>query len=1110
PPGKRFCGDCGEALQGHPAVQSSAPVPSEPAVRVTSEQPDTALIDGERKTVTALFADIKGSMDLMEDLDPEQARQLVDPALKLMINAAQRYDGYIVQSTGDGIFALFGAPVAHEDHPQRALYAALRMQEDMRRYSAKLREAGNPPVEARFGVNTGEVVVRSIATGSHQEYTPIGHSTSLAARMQALAPTGSIATTDAARRLCEGYFSFRSLGLTRIKGVHEPLEIFEVVGLGPLRTRLQRSASRGLTRFVGRQREIEAMKYAGDQARSGHGQIVSAVAEAGVGKSRLFFEFKAVASSGWTILEAFSVSHGKASSYLPIIDLLRGYFRIESQDDSRQRREKIAGKITVLDRALEDTLSYLYALLGTADDNNALAQMDAEVKQRRTLEAIKRIVLRESLNQPLILIFEDLHWIDDDTAVLLNLLADSIGTARILLLVNYRPEYSHRWGNKSYYTQLRLDPLGPESAEEMLDAILTSPAPRSDNLPLARSVAGEGKRGEKPRAGEGSDLAPLKRLIIERTEGNPFFMEETVQALFDEGALIRNGIVRLVKPLADLTIPPTVQAIIASRIDRLPPEHKELVQTLAVIGKEFRLGLIERIASKPDDQLRHELDDLQAAEFIYEQAASGDIEYAFKHALTLEVAYNSILSERRKLLHQHTALAIEQLFSDRLDDHVADLAHHYKQSGEVSKAVHFLRLAGESAVQRSSHQEAGEFFNSALKMLIRLPENRERERTELELRLALLRSLVTTKGYAAAELEDLNRITVELSGQLNDPRLHFTALMFDWAFHQMRRDLESAARSAERALQLANEAADPFLLVHGNYASGVLFLFRGEVGEAIERLEQARQVYQPRPLQDEPQDPGVTSLAFLSLTLWIGGYPDRALSASDEALALARRIAHPLSLAAALTYRALLHLCRREPADAAQSGEEAHDLTTRHGFQYWSALSSTYRNVAIAEMARDGERIADIVESISSYRATGSGLGAGLIMVGLASSYLNAGRTEQVLATVAQALANTERTGAKLSNAELYRLKGEALLRIKSSFAQEARSCFEMAITTARHQQARAWQLRAATSLARLLAGQGRREEARPILAEIYGWFSEGFDTADLQEAKMLLDHLSS
>jgi class 3 adenylate cyclase len=510
-PSSNFCGKCGASLAKHESAASGIPAARKSAadIRVVAEEAETSALDGERKTVTALFADIKGSTELMEDLDPEEARAIIDPALKVMIEAAHRYEGYVVQSTGDGILALFGAPVAHEDHPQRALFAALRMQEELHSYSAKVVADGGMPIEGRVGVNTGEVVVRSITTGAGQtEYTPIGHTTNLASRMQVVAPTGSIAISEQTRKFVEGYFALKPLGPTRVKGVSEPVNVYEVTGLGPLRTRLQRSAGRGLTKFVGREREMEALKHAAELARQGHGQIVAAMAEPGVGKSRLYFEFKATSQSGWMVLETFSISHGKASAYLPVLDLLHGYFKITSEDDPRTRREKVNGKVLTLDRTLEDAVPYLFSLLGIVEGADPLAQMDGQLKKRRTLEAIKRILLRESLNQPLMVIFEDLHWIDEATQEFLNLLADSLGTAKLLLLVNYRPECSHKWNSKTYYTQLRLDPLGKESADEMLTALL----------------------------GDGKDLIPLKRLIIERTEGNPFFMEEIVQVLLDEGA----------------------------------------------------------------------------------------------------------------------------------------------------------------------------------------------------------------------------------------------------------------------------------------------------------------------------------------------------------------------------------------------------------------------------------------------------------------------------------------------------------------------------------------------------------------------------------------------
>ena len=548
-PSSAFCEDCGTALAGNaaPAATSSPQAASTaPDFRVTPEQPAGDALEGERKTVTALFADIKGSTELMRDLDPEEARAIVDPVLQLMMAAVHRYGGYVAQSTGDGIFALFGAPVAHEDHPQRALHAALAMQEELRRYAERLRAEGKIPVEARVGVNTGEVVVRTIETGGHTEYTPVGHVTNLAARMQTVAPAGSIAASEATQRLCEGYFTFRDLGRMEVKGLSEPINVYEVVSAGPLRSHFELAARRGLTRFVGREREMAAMAGALEQARAGHGQIVAAVGEAGAGKSRLMYEFKATIPDGCKVLEAYSVSHGKASAWLPVIELLKSYFEIADEDDDRRRSEKVEAKARGLDPALAETLPYILSLLGIADAATSLAMMDAGIRRRRTLEAIKRIIIRESLKQPLVVIFEDLHWIDPETQELLDLLVDGIASARILMLVNYRPEYHHAWGNRTCYTQLRLDPLGGQSADEMLHALL----------------------------GGDASLQSLKRLIIEKTQGNPFFMEEIVRALVEQGVLVRNGATRLTKPLTEIHVPPTVHGILASRIDALPASEK--------------------------------------------------------------------------------------------------------------------------------------------------------------------------------------------------------------------------------------------------------------------------------------------------------------------------------------------------------------------------------------------------------------------------------------------------------------------------------------------------------------------------------------------------------
>jgi class 3 adenylate cyclase/tetratricopeptide (TPR) repeat protein len=727
-PTAKFCGECAAPLSAAEGSRKSPPVAAPtPAIRVAAEPVEASTIEGERKTVTSLFADIKGSTELEQHLDPEEARAIIDPALKLMIAAVHHYDGYVVQSTGDGIFAMFGAPLAHEDHPQRALYAALRMQEDLRRYGATLRERGWAPIEIRVGVNTGEVVVRAIKTAAgHEEYSPIGHSANLASRMQTVAATGTIAATEDTRRFCEGYFTFRALGPTRVKGVSEAVNVHEVTGLGPLRTRLQASARRGLSKFVGRAAELVQMRRALELAKNGRGQIVAAVGEAGVGKSRLFFEFQAVGQPGCLVLETLSVSHGKASAYLPLIDLLKSYFDIISDDDARRRREKIGGKILILDRALEDTLPYFFTLLEVAESDDQIARMDPEMRRRRTLDAIKRLLLRESLHQPLIVVFEDLHWLDDGSRALLNLLADSIGTARILMLLNYRPEFTHNWGNKTYYTQLRLDPLGVESGEEMLNALLD----------------------------EGHGLMPLKRLIIGKTEGNPFFMEEIVQALFEQGALVRNGTIKLSKSLGAIQIPSTVQAVLASRIDRLPPDQKDLLQTLAVIGKEFPFRLVREVSGKSDDELQRLLSELQMAEFIYEQPAVSDIAYVFKHALSQQVSAGSALLERRRVLHQRVARVLEAQFPETVETQPELIAHHYAEAGLAAQAIPYWHRAGERALQRFANLEAINHLKKGLELLSSISDAPERNRpTDEAQRCSLLLILGEAQSNAGEFLE---------------------------------------------------------------------------------------------------------------------------------------------------------------------------------------------------------------------------------------------------------------------------------------------------------------------------------------------------------------------
>jgi class 3 adenylate cyclase/predicted ATPase len=1058
--------------------------------------------DGERKTITALFADLKGSTALIEGLDPEDARAVIDPALQLMMDAVHRYEGYVAQALGDGIFALFGAPIAHEDHAQRALFAALRMQDEMRRYGDALRMKGSPPLEMRVGVNTGEVVVRSIRKDDlHTDYVPVGHSTNLAARMEQLANAGSILVSAYTHRLTDGYFAFKDLGLTQLKGVEAPLQVYEVLGAGPLRTKLQVAARRGLTRFVGRQSELDQLQRALAQAKAGHGQIISVMGEPGLGKSRLFYEFKLLSQSGCLVLDAYSVSHGKASPYLPVIELLKSYFDITREDDERKRREKITGKVLTLDRSLEDALPYLFPLLGIDDPTASLQQMDPQIRRRRTFAALKRVFLRESLNQPLILLFEDLHWIDSETQGVLDTLSDGVASAKVLLLVNYRPEYRPEWGQKTYYTQLRLVPLGRTEAEEFLDELL----------------------GTTVGAQQAAPLQVLKRLILEKTEGTPFFMEEIVQELVERGVLVHDGVgarLRLGSPAGqaslppDLHIPTTVQGVLAARIDRLAPEEKALLQQLAVIGREFPVSLLRQVITQPEEELYRLLASLQHKEFLYEQPAFPEVEYLFKHALTQEVAYGTVLQERRKALHERTAQAIEALYHERLEDHYSDLAHHYSRSGNTPKAVEYLQLAGQQAAQRSANTEAIRHLSSALELLRTLPDTLERAQQELTLQIALGAPLIATQGYGVTEVEHAYTRARELCQQVGETPQLFSALLGLSVFHMVRAEYRTARELGEQGLRLAQRVQDPAFITGAYSMLGMILCNLGELTLAHAHAEQGMALYDPR----QPRsylDHGVGCLSVAAWTLWLLGYPDQALKRSEEMLSLAQALSHPSSLGLALFFAAELRQFRREAQVAQVQAEAAIAFSTAQGLPTWLANGTVLRGGALAAQGEGEAGITQLRQGLAAHRATGEEVGRPYFLALLAEAYGRERQTEEGLTVLAEALVAVNKTEEHWCEAELYRLKGELTLQSKvqeskSQVEAEAEEGFLKAIEIAQRQQAKSLELRAVMSLSRLWQQQGKKTEARQVLDEIYGWFTEGFDTKDLQEAKALLDVLAA
>jgi class 3 adenylate cyclase len=827
-PDSRFCNACGAALGGaappHPPPASYTP--PHLAARILTSR---GALEGERKQVTVLLADLKGSMELLADRDPEEARRLLDPVLERMMEAVHYYEGTVNQVMGDGVMALFGAPLAHEDHALRACHAALRMQARIGQYGDEVQRTHGVPIQIRVGLNSGEVVVRAIGSDLHMDYTAVGQTTHLAARMEQMAKPGSVLMTLATLRLVEGWAEARPLGPVAVRGLGEPVEVFELKGIVG-RTRLQVGAARGLTRFIGRDAELRQLAAALERAGGGHGQVVALVGEPGVGKSRLAWELaRSHRSRGWLVLQSSAVSYGKSAPFLPVVELLRTYFGIEDGDDARRLREKITGRLLTLDEALRPALPALHALFDLPVDDAEWQRAGPGEQRRRMRDAVRRLLLRESEAQPLAVIVEDLHWADGETQAILESLVDSLASHRILLLVNYRPEYQHGWEGKSYYGRIRLDPMPPDTAETLLDDLL----------------------------GTDAGLAPLRRTLVERAQGNPFFLEESVRALVEDGGLVgERGGYRLTRPVQIVQVPPTVQAILAARIDRLSPGDKSLLQAASVVGEVVPLALLKEVADLRDEDLGHGLARLQGAEFLYETRLLPEAEFTFKHAVTHEVAYASLLVGRRRALHARLVEAIERLSPEVQR---RDRLMHHAFRGEVwSKALAYLRdpieVASDAEVARvmgAGAESPGRFWwagehaqaigAAERDLAIAASFGNFEGRVQAACRLAQAHH---TLGNYARAAELLRGVVGSLTGDLARERFGMAALPSVWARSWLcwalaeRGEFADGAAVGEEAARIAESEDDPYSRAQAAFGLGMVRVIEGQPEPAVRLLEE--------------------------------------------------------------------------------------------------------------------------------------------------------------------------------------------------------------------------------------------------------------------------------
>jgi class 3 adenylate cyclase/tetratricopeptide (TPR) repeat protein len=998
-PGKRFCGSCGAPAGAESATRTPAPESYTPKHLAEKILISKAALEGERKQVTVLFADLKGSMELLADRDPEEARKLLDPVLEHMMEAVHRYEGTVNQVMGDGIMALFGAPIAHEDHGVRACYAALRMQDAVRRYSEELRRAQGVEVQIRVGLNSGDVVVRSIGSDLRMDYSAVGQTTNLAARMEQLAAPGSIRLTAETLHLAEGFVQVTPLGPVPIKGLGEPVEVFELVGAGAARTRLEAAARRGLTRFVGRTAELEQLRDTLDRTRLGHGQVVAVVGEPGVGKSRLFWELThSHRVHGWRVLQSASVSYGKATAYLPVIELLRGYFEIERRDDQRKIREKVTGKVLTLAPALGPAVPAFQALLDVPVDEASWQALDPLQRRQQTLDAVKRLLLRESEVQPLVVVFEDLHWIDGETQALLDSLVESLPAARLVLLVNYRPEYHHAWGGKTYYRQLRIDPLRAESADELLEVLL----------------------------GPDAALGPLKRLLVERTEANPLFLEESVRALVETGALAgERGAYRLTRPVEQLTIPATVQAILAARIDRLGPEAKRLLQAAAVIGTDVPLPLLLAVADAPEPEVRAELTRLRAAEFLYEARLFPELEYTFTHALTHEVAYQGLLHDRQRALHARITEAIERLSPERVAQQAERLAHHALRGELWEKAMAYLRQAGLRAMARGANREAIASLEQALGALHHLPETRETTELAVDLHIDL-RNAFQPLGDQARTGHHLHQAE-GLARALGDPRRLGQIANFTVIQCLITGEYDEAVRFGEEALTIARTLGDHSIEVVATSFLGTTHVARGEFRDAVALLK--RNVGLDGDLRYErfgaPAIQSALSGSYLANALSQLGRFDEAIGRAEAAMRPAEEADHSFTLYFGLLDLGLAHLRRGNLPRATQVLERSLDLCRTFQIGLGIPLVAAALGAAYGLAGRVDEALPLAAGAVKEFGIRQSHLRPAHILLCAGRTYLAAARIAEAASHGREALALARDLGARASEAHALCLTGD-------------------------------------------------------------------------------------
>jgi class 3 adenylate cyclase/tetratricopeptide (TPR) repeat protein len=1042
----KFCPECAHPVhvETSPPARFATPSAYTPLHLAEKILTSRSALEGERKQVTVLFADLKGSMELLADRDPEEARRLLDPVLELMMEAVHHFDGTVNQVMGDGIMALFGAPIALEDHGVRACYAALRMQDQAKRHALEVHRTGGLPAQIRVGLNSGEVVVRSVGSDLHMDYTAVGLTTNVAARMEQMAVPGSILIASETFRLAEGYVNVNALGPRPVKGLDATVDVYELIGASTVRSRLQASVAKGLTAFVGRDSELDVLGRQLQLARNGKGQIVAAVGEGGVGKSRLYWEFThSHRTQGCLVVERNTVSYGKATAYLPIIELLKMYFQIEPHDAPRKILEKVIGRILSLDLALDPFVPAFLSLLDVSNQNRAWEKLDLPQRRQRTLEGLRVLLLRESRRQPVIVLFEDLHWIDSETQTFLDDLVEGLPATQILLLVNYRPDYQHGWARKTYYREIRLDPLPPESLVSLLQSLL----------------------GEDPA------LEPLKRLLIARTEGNPFFLEESVRTLVETKFLEgERGDYRQMKAVESLRIPATAQAILAARIDRLSPENKWVLQA-AAIGKDVPLALLQAIADEPEDRLRRCLAELQAAEFLYEAKLFPDLEYTFRHELTQDVASSGLLQERRRLLDAKIVGAIERLYPERLAERAERLAHHALRGEVWDKAFTYSRQAGAKALARSANREAVVWFDRALGVVPRLATGREAEEAAIDLRFELRLALMPLGEFDRTfnVLREAEALATALQDQRRIGQISGYMINLLWEMG----DQERAIEAGQRALAISIKLDDAALRNLAHRYLGRSYHAIGQFRRAVEVLQSSVST-----AGDDADASTVLTRMFVILCLAEVGAFAEAIEHGEKSLRIARTLDDAFSVTATCSGLGRVYLRKGEFEKAVPLLEQALAVSDEAAIPLLYPFCAAPLGAAYARLGRMSEALPLLEQAVTRAAAMRRMVDQSLWTYWLGEALLLAARADEARDFAQKALELSITYNERASQGWVLRLFGDIHAGPGAYAPEKAEDFYRRALVIAEELEMRPLQARCCLSLGVLYERLGRKRDA--------------------------------